>query len=418
MNNIIFVNYINLRIVIKKMIHYLHLQFYKMSKAKITKDIFVERAIGIHGNKYNYSNIDYINMDTYVYIECNYHKVTCRILPNKHIYAKQGGCMLCKKQSISEYHSIPLEDIIRRAKEKHGNLYDYSNTKKVNTRKITIICRTHGEFIQRFNDHINKGCGCRKCAQEATCKLKRSSTEQFIEKANIIHNNKYDYTKTVYIDSKLKVIIICKVHGKFKQTPNNHLHGFMCKLCGHSITTIINASTSIEFIQKANIIHNNIYDYSNVVYINNKTNVDIICSKHGLFTQAPNNHLHGQICKKCSMNGYSKIACQWLTEIAEEKGIFIQHALNIGEKRIGKYSVDGFCENSNTIFEFLGCIFHGCNQCYSRDKLNTLVHKTMGELYDKTMARELILLQQGYFMVTIWECEYRKILKNRKLNNK
>ena len=57
------------------------------------------------------------------------------------------------------------------------------------------------------------------------------TTEQWIQKANLIHHNKYDYSLVDYVTSKLKVKIICKHHGVFEQTPANHLRPQSCPLC-------------------------------------------------------------------------------------------------------------------------------------------------------------------------------------------
>jgi very-short-patch-repair endonuclease len=110
--------------------------------------------------------------------------------------------------------------------------------------------------------------------------------EDFITESNIIHNNKYDYSLVNYINSRTKVKIICKKHGVFEQTPNNHLRGQECPECYGN-----KKLTKEKFILKSNIIHNNKYDYSLVKYKNAKTKVKIICNKHGVFEKTPDNHI-------------------------------------------------------------------------------------------------------------------------------
>jgi len=131
-----------------------------------------------------------------------------------------------------------------------------------------------------------------------------SNKEKFIEKAKKIHNNKYDYSLTEYINSKTKIKIICSEHGIFEQQPNHHISGHGCKYCGY-INTINKQSLNKEkFIKKAIKIHNNKYDYSLVEYINSKTKVKIICSEHGVFEQRPSFHIHKkQGCPKCCKSG-------------------------------------------------------------------------------------------------------------------
>lgn len=126
-----------------------------------------------------------------------------------------------------------------------------------------------------------------------------TDTQSFIEKAKTVHGDKYDYSKVLYIKQKDKVIIVCPEHGDFEQTPGNHLNGQGCKVCGYNSLRLQYSSTLDEFIKRANKIHNNYYDYSNCIYINSKTNINILCPIHGEFNQKPNSHLNGSGCRKC-----------------------------------------------------------------------------------------------------------------------
>lgn len=121
-----------------------------------------------------------------------------------------------------------------------------------------------------------------------------TKTDKFIEKASIVYNNKYDYSKTIYIHSKEKVIITCKEHGDFLVTPNNHLKISGCPKCSKSAK--MNLKT---FVEKANKVHEEIYDYSKTKYINIRTNITITCKEHGDFNQSPSDHLQGCGCKYC-----------------------------------------------------------------------------------------------------------------------
>lgn len=129
------------------------------------------------------------------------------------------------------------------------------------------------------------------------------NTSLFIERAKIIHGNKYDYSLTIYVKAKIKVKIICKIHGIFEQTPNNHVLGkYGCNQCSY-------LSSTKEFIEKSIKIHGNKYNYSKVEYKNNKTHIKIICPKHGEFIQEPRSHLSGYGCATCKESlGELKIA--------------------------------------------------------------------------------------------------------------
>lgn len=134
--------------------------------------------------------------------------------------------------------------------------------------------------------------------------VKRLTKQQFINKACMIHGDKYDYQDVVYTNNLKKVKIYCKKCKKFfLQSPANHLAGRGCPICG-----VNNQKRTLnEFICKCKQIHGNAYDYSQVVYINNTTPVKIICKVCGtIFEQLPKVHLKGCGCKKCKTKEHSK----------------------------------------------------------------------------------------------------------------
>jgi hypothetical protein len=123
------------------------------------------------------------------------------------------------------------ESFIKKALYKHGDKYDYSLVEYKNSKnKIIIICKTHGPFNQLPNNHLN-GNGCNECAKENNIIKRNYNNNIFIKKAIKKHNDKFDYSLVNYIKSYIKVIIICKLHGKFEQSPKNHLSGHGCILC-------------------------------------------------------------------------------------------------------------------------------------------------------------------------------------------
>ena len=191
---------------------------------------------------------------------------------------------------------LSQEEFITRANQKHNNFYTYDNTVYINSdTKVLITCPIHGDFEQRPYDHM-AGRGCSKCNIGEINSLKT-----FIEKANLVHNNKYDYSKTVYFNNKTKVTITCPIHGDFEQAPANHIHSKQgCKLCGYKRIMSNQTFSTSTFIEKAKAVHGDKYDYSKVVYAKHDTPVDIICSKHGVFQQKPVYHLGGSNCQQCS----------------------------------------------------------------------------------------------------------------------
>jgi hypothetical protein len=129
--------------------------------------------------------------------------------------------------------------------------------------------------------------------------MKRLTTEEFIKKANKIHNNKYDYSKSIYNKAQDKIIIICPIHGEFIQSAYHHLYGSGCYECKKEKIGNLKRSSKEQFIEKANKVHNNKYDYSLAKYVNNHTKIKIICKEHGIFEMQPLMHLQGQACKFC-----------------------------------------------------------------------------------------------------------------------
>jgi predicted Zn-ribbon and HTH transcriptional regulator len=285
---------------------------------------------------------------------------------------------------------ITTDDFIQKANLIHNNKYDYSKSIYTKTMgKLIIICEEHGEFEQTPNNHISKKSSCPKCygnymdkelfIEKANkihdfkydyskveyvntstnviiickihgefktmpnshissktgcgkCSNRFLDKDYFIEKANKIHNNKYDYMEFDYINNLTKIKITCKNHGVFTQTPLGHLVGNGCSKCGYLKNGEKSRKTLKQFISEANLIHNNIYDYSKVNYLNNYTNVIIICKIHGEFEQSSLSHVNQKnTCPKCTSNQYSKMAINWLNFIAKKDNINIKHAENTGE---------------------------------------------------------------------------------------
>ena len=184
---------------------------------------------------------------------------------------------------------LTTEEFIKKAKLIHNETFGYKDVEyKTSYDKVKITCQKHGEFEQKPNSHLN-GHGCPKCHNLNV------TNDKFIEKAKLMHGDKYDYSLIEYKHSKEKVKITCQKHGEFEQTPNSHLRGDGCPKCGGTMKL-----TNYEFINKSNIIHNNIYDYTLTKYKNTKTKVKIICSIHGIFEQQPDSHLQGIGCPICS----------------------------------------------------------------------------------------------------------------------
>jgi hypothetical protein len=187
-----------------------------------------------------------------------------------------------------------LEEFISDASKIHGCKYDYS---KVNyqgsSKKVVIICPIHGEFLKSPEKHF-AGQGCRIC--NGYIEL---TQDTFIERAKMIHGNRYDYSKAEIKNKNIKVIIVCIEHGEFAQFPHNHIKGAGCPECAKNLRASSQRYSTEEFVDSVRKVHDTEYDYSQVEYVNSQTKVKIICIVHGAFMMKPNSHFNGQGCPKC-----------------------------------------------------------------------------------------------------------------------
>ena len=199
---------------------------------KLTIEEFIKKAKKIQNNKYDYSEMNYINSRIKVKIICKQCNTVFNQSPHDHLNGR--GCPPCglKKRSIAR--SSNTVEFIKKSGKIHGDKYDYS---KINYKgsfiPIKILCPKHEEFSQTPAKHLS-GHGCPKCSIDKNKKLLSSTTEEFIKKSRKIHKNKYDYSLVDYKNNHINVKIICKEHGEFEQTPLNHLLKKGCPQCNSS----------------------------------------------------------------------------------------------------------------------------------------------------------------------------------------
>ena len=207
----------------------------KKKKKKLTLREFIDRANQVHNFKYDYSESEYVDTDTRLKVICHEkddfgdEHGEFWVTPHSHIGMMKSGCPKCsgKFRKDTEY-------FIKQARRIHGDKYDYSNTHYVKALKnIEVICPKHGSFWLTPNDHLN-GKGCKKCGYKIISEKLSLPFEEFEKRAKIIHNNKYTYVKDSFVNFSTDTEIICPIHGKFPQTPTNHLRGKGCPKCKQS----------------------------------------------------------------------------------------------------------------------------------------------------------------------------------------
>lgn len=188
---------------------------------------FIERARKVHGDKYDYSEVEYVDMSTKVKIICPEHGSFLQT-PQRHVSGAK--CPKCAHQSYVD----TVDSFVEKARKVHGDKYDYSKVEYKNSHtKVCIICPKHGEFWQIPTNHL-RGQGCPSCGNERISQKRKSNLQEFVKRAIKVHGEKYDYSKVEYLNNFTKVCIICPEHGEFWQIPNGHLSGKGCRKCKQS----------------------------------------------------------------------------------------------------------------------------------------------------------------------------------------
>lgn len=187
--------------------------------------------------------------------------------------------------------------VISQFRTEHGDYYDYSKVEFVNShQKVKIICPMHGGFEQTPAIHLRGG-GCPECGHARRNRKRSDTTDRFIEKAKVVHGDRYDYTPTTYLNSRSLVAVTCYDHGLFVILPGNHLRGSGCRICALSSDKQLSKYDPTEEFQS---VHGDRYDYREFVYASANTPGTIICSIHGAFKQSYKTHRAGHGCPKCA----------------------------------------------------------------------------------------------------------------------
>lgn len=309
---------------------------------------FIEKASAKHSNKFDYSNVIECDSKTPVEIVCPIHG---SFLQRKDVHCRGGGCKKCLYENMPLKRTI--EEFIEKASAIHNNKYDYSFVDTTrSTKKIKIICPSHGEFEQTVSHHLISQ-GCPECSWDKW----RLTYDDFIMKSNETHKGKYDYSEVELTKGfKEKVVIICPEHGEFTQEAGTHMSGKGCKKCANTELGRKNSCTLDEFLDRAAQVHGTLYNYSLSIVPNLDTKIEIICSKHGSFFQRGQCHLQGKGCAKCRNDNTtynfiqkyrdnpelgSKLGKIYVLEIFNEKEKFLKLGITSDKSgRFKKYRAD------------------------------------------------------------------------------
>lgn len=268
---------------------------------RLTNKEFAEKSRAIHGQVYDYSQVEYLTSHTKVRIICPDHGPFLQ-KPNAHLNGQ--GCPDCGNIKRGLGSKDDFESFVKKAKARHGDSYCYDLVRYVDSQTcVDIVCPTHGIFSQKPAAHLFKN-ACPLCSRKERDDNRRLGVEGFIKKARAIYGNRFDYTQvTEVINNKQKIVVVCPIHGPFKQSFNAHLNPRRQGGCPECKKTTVSKSLSLtheEFIKRAIEQHGDRYLYPVIGYVNGKTKLSIFCEAHGVFEQTPDAHVHGQGCPKCA----------------------------------------------------------------------------------------------------------------------
>lgn len=269
-------------------------------RKKKTTECFIREAKQVHGDKFDYSLVEYVRSDKKVKIICPTHGVFEQE-PVNHLSYDCSRCQFDNKILSNEAY-------VEKCKKVHGDRYDYSKVEyKGAYSYVVITCSKHGDFEQQARIHVS-GFGCKDCAKESISSKNRKTTEQFIASSEKIHGKRYNYSLVEYVHSQQEVVIGCEKHGNFLQKPKDHIGGSGCSACGLESTISHSKKDTEYFIEKARSVHGDLYDYSKSKYIAAREPIEIVCKYHGSFWQRVADHYISG-CSKCgNIDTYSRSA--------------------------------------------------------------------------------------------------------------
>ena len=309
----------------------------KITTRKSNTGEFIKKSENIHGDKYDYSLVEYKNNNTKVKIICKIHGEFEQI-PRSH--TSGIGCSKCSLGTITS------EIFIKKSIKKHGDRYDYSEVNESefqNTKPVKIICTEHGPFFLTPRRHLN-GVGCSKCSGN-----RKLTTEEFILKSKDKYSKyDYNYDKTIYNGYFNDVTITCKKHGDFVVNATSHLNSAShCNYCAN-----IKKWDFEYFIYVANKIHNYRYEYDKSTYTNSVVKTKITCKKHGDFWQLPDSHVRMRNgCPSCRESKGELATSDFLTENNIE---YVRHKKFDDCRHIHALIYDFYLPEHNLMIEYDG----------------------------------------------------------------
>lgn len=350
-------------------------------KRRLTQDEYITKAKEVHGDLYDYAYTQYLTSQDQVSILCKVHGLFNQGA-NSHLSGR--GCPKCGDARVGVKSRLDQSAYLARAIEIHGDTYDLSNIKfEGMSKKIEVLCRTHGVFYPRAGNFTTLSSGCPKCAREVTGRKTRKLEASYLTDAIKAHGGHYTYGKVSYKNGAAYLTIFCKDHGKFKQLAQDHISGSGCSKCSHPVFD------QASFTQAALSMHGDTYDYSLSTYVKSLDKVVIVCKSHGPFSQTPNMHVNmGQGCPSCATTGPSNGQLEVFDFVSKLANAELEWPIPGTKSR-----VDIMLASEKTAIEFHGLIWHSTK--YKKDpKADYLKHLRMSDL--------------GYRLIHVYQDEWER----------
>lgn len=263
-------------------------------------------------------------------------------------------------------------------------------------------------FIKAPRVLLNERIGCPKCASKSKGDKQRRTKAEFLIASHEAHGDRFTYnhrSDQTYGNADT-VSVTCSICSTTQeQSIQSHLIGNGCGTCSQK-----RQHTTESFIEKSKRLWgDDMFDYSQVNYVNNKVHVTLICKKKNhIFSCSPANHISERGCPHCAKKRMVSVGeTEWLDSLVipqDKRNIFIRAC---GQK----FNVDALI--NSTIYEYYGDYWHGNMKRFDPDRINVYAGMTMRELNEHTTTREQLLREAGYVVITMWEFDWMKLRNTR-----
>jgi hypothetical protein len=258
-------------------------------------------------------------------------------------------------------------------------------------KKVTFVCPAHG-VMQMDAKNIMRGALCIKCAVEARSGKTRFTRKQMLAKFKDAHNDRYDYSLTEYKGQQTPVIIVCKSHGEFLQKPEYHWSGSGCPTCYHQDRRGASQRDTLEsVVEKIKNQFGDLFDLSNVTYVNSQQKIKVVCTKHNEECETKANWLING-CNPCPKCNHMKSS----QELAVAK--FIKAFTSVIQRDrsvIKPKELDIYMPNNALAVEYSGMYWHSHGSIEEENK-------SRYNHYNKYKSCEA----NGVRLITVYETEW------------